>query len=210
MQLIEIDQQFSEHYRQLLDIQQKVYEQMCNYQFDLDNSEITQSVINRMQAFWYFNVTNNKNILDRHANTVAADFFTETVLLYVKSYFAKYPDIKVYSEKSIIRSKNSIKPDISIWKGDQLIAVLELKVNNGWKAKSIIEHLQQREEQIKNIFPNCFFGVLAYWNFFDTSLPEWNTKYVGLKIWKTKDSETTNGKIENLIKSIEAYNNLIY
>ncbi|MCC2591620.1 hypothetical protein [Chryseobacterium sp. MFBS3-17] len=204
MLLTEIDQQFTQHYRQLLDIQKDIYKQLCNYPFKLDDNEITESVINRMHAFWYFNVNNNKEILGRQANSVAADFFTETVLLFIKSYFAKYPEVQVYSERSIVKGKKSIKPDISIWKCEELIGVLELKVNDGWKRKAIGEHLQNREAKIKNIFPHCYFGVLAFWNFFDTASPDWNTKYIGLKNWNAKGGIATNGRIENLIRNIEA------
>src|SRR5690606_31330336 len=101
MKLIDIDQQFSTHYKELLAIQERGYKQLYDYSYNLAEDEITACVINRMQSFWFFNVNNNKNILERHSNTVAADFFTETCLLYLKAYFQSKHGLLVKSEVSI-------------------------------------------------------------------------------------------------------------
>lgn len=202
--LLEIDSAFTKQYRGLLEIQQNIKNQLSFYEFDLSKPEITNAIIERMMAFWYFNVNNNKAILGREINTTSADFFTETCLLFLKSYFEKTKGLKVRSEKNI--SKGSvIRPDISIWNEDETIlyAAIELKVSDGWKGGAMIPHLIEREEQIKNLFPNAYFGVIAFWNFFSTDIPGWNSKYFGLlQFDKNNNHQRTDASVENLIVEI--------
>jgi len=205
MNLLEIDSQFTNQYQGLFDIQKNIIGQLKEYTFDLNKTEITDAIINRMDAFWYFHVRNNKELLERKTNTVAADFFTETCLLFIKLYFNNRFDVKSEGNIRVINKKKSIRPDISIWKNEQLLGVIELKVNDGWKRKEMHSHLTEREKQIKEIHPNTFFGVIAFWNFFDTTTDEWNNKYIGLKEFDNKNNPKTGGLVENLLKSIEKF-----
>lgn len=205
--LIEIDSAFTEHYKKLLEIQREIKKQLDDYCFDLTKTEITDAIIERMMAFWYFNVNNNKDILDRKINSMASDFFTETCLLFFKCYFERF-GLKVFSEK---RLEGSLaRPDITIWKNEQLIAAIELKVNKGWKNKSMIDHLEKRENQIKEIYPSCFFAVIGFWNFFDQDSKDWNSKYFGILHDRQDKHERTNSSIENLITKISQYYNNSY
>lgn len=199
--LLSIDSAFTNHYRELLNIQKNIVAQLEAYHFDLSKSEITEAIIERMLSYWLFNVNNNKEILQRKTNPVAADFFTETCMLFLKSYYKKN-GYTVLSEKEV--NKNPIiRPDISIWKEEQLVAVIELKVSDGWKGKTIFSHLIEREKQIKNIYPNIYFGVLAFWNFFDSSEVGWNQKYFGLLKFKSDNKhEETGSTIEKMIVEI--------
>lgn len=61
--LLGIDSEFTTQYKGLLDIQRNIFEQLKHYQFDLSITEITDAIIARMDAFWFFNVNNNKEIL---------------------------------------------------------------------------------------------------------------------------------------------------
>lgn len=195
--LVKIDAAFTSHYRKLLAIQKGIFAAIKSYPFDLSKAEITEAIYARMMAFWYFNVHNNKEILNRKVNTVAADFFTETTLLFLKGYFEK-DGITVYSEEMI----GGLRPDISIWKGNEVVAVIELKVNDGWKRKDMLAHLEEREKKIKEIAPNAYFGVLSFWNFFDVSTPNWNTKYFGLYNYSNDDNHQRVGCIETLIIAV--------
>jgi hypothetical protein len=203
--LLEIDSAFALHYRGLIDIQRSIINEIREYTFDLTKEEITDAVIERMYAFWHFNVTNNKELLKRNINTTAADFFTETCLLFFKAYFEKNENFKVCSE--IVLGRDPIvRPDISIWHKTELLAVIELKVSAGWKGNSILPHLYEREEQIKRIAPNAYFGVIAFWNFFDTTDKNWNSKYFGLLNFdKANNHIRTDSSIENLIVKINKY-----
>lgn len=192
-----IDSVFVDQYKGLLAIQQSIFDQLKHYSFDLSKDEVTNAVISRMDAFWYFNVNNNKNILDRKINTTAADFFTETVMLFMKAYFEQ-KGLKVVSEATLPNSR--IRPDISILKDEKVIAVVELKVSDGYKRKNMHFHLVEREHKIKSLVPDCYFGVLAFWNFFDVNLEGVGRKYFGLLQYD--NHQRTPWSIEMLIEQI--------
>lgn len=207
--LIEIDAEFTTHYQELIDIQSKIWNNLKTYNFDLQTDEITRAIIQRMDAFWRFNIFNTKFILQRNINTTAADFFTEICMFFIKAYFENKYGLEVKSEKSITSGKKAIRPDITIWNQTELVAVIELKVNNGWKGKMITSHLIHREEQIHSLFPNAYFGAIAFWNFFDTQEPTWNEKYIGIKEYnKEQEHPRTNSRVESLFLSIEKHLNL--
>lgn len=177
-----LDSTFTNQYKSLLEIQRGITQQLEEYPFDLTKDEITQAVHQRMMAFWYFNVNNCKD-LGREVNTVAADFFTETCLFFLKPLL-RQKGLEVASERDI-RKKNTnskiIRPDLSIWKGDELVAVIELKVSNGWKGKFLTEHLDNRKKEIQKIWPEVFFGCIIFWNCFDKNgIAETNDHYIGL------------------------------
>lgn len=202
--LLAIDSVFTKQYRDLLGIQQDIWLRLKDYDFNLKSNEITVAIAERMDAFWFFNVHNNKQILERKTNTTAADFFTETCLFFIKAYFENKHNVSVKSEMSIVPGRNAIRPDISIWKGNDLIAAIELKVSDGWKGKNIIPHLIERENIIRSICPNAYFGVIAFWDFFDTNTPEWNKKYVSIKHFNEKENHPfTGGRIESILLEIE-------
>lgn len=212
--LLNIDSAFTKQYKELLEIQYDIYKKLKHYTFDLNKTEITDAIIARMDAFWYFNVKNNKDILNRKTNTTAADFFTETCLLFIKSYFKEEDGYKVFSEENILHGreeKGIIRPDISIRKNNKLIAVIELKVSNGWKGAEMLPHLKDRESKILKNYPNIFFGVIAFWNFFNSEIDGWGNKYIGLKTYDEKNNHPkTNANIENMIIEIEKNEPLIF
>ena len=202
--LLHIDAEFCNQYKGLLEIQRNIYEDLKVYSFDLNKDEITQAVIQRMNSFWYFHINNNKGILNRQVNTVAADFFNETCLLFIKSFFIKF-EIEVSSERNILKtkSKKSIRPDLSLWKNEELIAVIELKVSDGWNRKNMLNHLEERKKSIQAEWPNVYFGAISYWSFSnidDFLYPD----YIGLLIHKgEKENHLHTGKtIEQIFKRI--------
>ena len=103
--LKEIDSKFTEHYRKLFEIQESVKKQLESYHYNLEANEITEAIIERMNAFWHFNSQNNWGLLDRRSNPVSADFFTETCLLFIKTYFESRYDVCVSSERNIEANK---------------------------------------------------------------------------------------------------------
>lgn len=200
--LKEIDEMFNNQYKGLLSIQEQVFKQLENYPFDLAGNEITQAVVDRMDSFWWFLYNNSKHLLKRKVNYKADDYFTETCLLFFKGYFEQ----KGYLVESETKLNANIQPDITIKKGDEIVAVIELKVSNGWKGKTMMEHLQEREASIIRIIPNCYFGVIAYWNFFSTKEYGWGKKYIGIKTFNEKGNHPmTETRIEDLIIDIEKH-----
>jgi len=204
--LLNIDRAFTNQYKNLFVLQQNIVEQLKNYPFDLSKTEITDAIIERMDAFWAFNFHNN-NLLNRKVHTKADDFFTDSCLLFFKYYFEQKEGFIVTSEESIKLTEGedqTIRPDILIKKNDERIAVIELKVSNGYKGKFIMSHLKDREDQFKKIHPKIFFGAVAFWNFFEADTEGWGTKYIGLKNYdKKNDHPVTGALVENLISEIE-------
>jgi len=129
--------------------------------------------LDRMDSFWWFHYNNSKQLLKRKVNYRADDYFTETCLLFFKGYFEQKGYL-VDSEAKLL--KPNIRPDITISKGDKTVAVIELKVSDGWKGKTIMQHLNDREKNIKNLVPDCYFGVIAYWDFFPKDISELGTR----------------------------------
>lgn len=216
--LKELSKRFNAHYKQLYDLQEQQLNNMKAYSFDLSEREITDAIIARMDAFWFF-ATKNKALLGRNANAPAADFFTETVLLFFKAYFEqRYGNqIQVCSEKNIAPKGNIpkiIKPDISILsKSGEPLAVVELKVNDAWKRTDIYRHLSDRKANIQTINQNCFFGVISFWKFKDQkdSNIDRNERKKDLNIVELKEFKSANKlnhvaldeKVETLIQQID-------
>jgi hypothetical protein len=205
--LTNIDEVFCNQYKGLLEIQKNIQSKLQDYKFDISKCEITDAIINRMNAFWAFHYF-NKDVIERKTTTSAADFFTETCLFFIKAFFKNKYEVR--SEVNILKEKighKALKPDISIWKGEILIAVIEIKLSNGFKGKHIIPHLEDRENKIKELYPNIFFGVIAFWNFFDISSEKCkNFQYIGIKTFKDELSHPKTGaRVESMLKIIESY-----
>lgn len=199
-----IDSAFNNQYKGLLEIQRNISQELENYKFDLSANEITSAVYERMMSFWYFNVENCKD-LGRKVNTTSADFFTETFLFFLKTVLKQY-GLKVLSEENIQidkSNKKTIRPDISVWKEDKLIAVIELKVSDGWKGKTIIPHLDDRKKDIQQMYPNLFFGAISFWNCFGEGVKTDNSEYIGLfEFAKDNNHQPTGKTIEQIIERV--------
>ena len=201
--LLEIDSAFCDKYSSLLETQRDISKELEGYVFDFDKDEITQAVKERMSSFWYFNY-NNRNDLERRVTAVAADFFTETCLFFLKKVFKQH-GMEVFSEKNILKevSKKSMRPDISIWKDNDLVAVIELKVSDGWKRAGMLHHLEERKRNIQEIYPKVIFGAIAYWDCFQNIDNKLYPNYLGLVIHDSKNNYPSTGRtFEEMIKRI--------
>lgn len=201
--LSNIDSVFNQQYKTLLDTQRSISKELENYDFNLEGNEITNAIFDRMMSFWHYHVQNCQDI-GREINTVSADYFTETCLFFLKAIFKQH-GLTVVSEKNIRIDKTTkvIRPDISIWKENKLIAVIELKVSDGWKGKTMVPHLDNRKIDIQNIWPNTFFGVISFWNCFGPGIHASDSEYIGLYDFaKDNDHKATGKTIEQLIKRI--------
>jgi len=82
--------------------------------------------------------------------------------------------------------------------------VIELKVSDGWKGKTMTDHLDNRKKEITEIWPNVFFGAISFWNCFGKmGVAANNTNYIGLYNFKTDNNHEATGKtIEQLVRAI--------
>ncbi len=144
-----------------------------NLPISLNNSDITQAIAMRMKT--YYEVQDQiKSLLNRGCATAGADFFVETVLFYLNVFLSKKNKrFKVNSEKQIISKRSMIRPDISVWKGEEVKAIIECKTNLGWKRNSWEDDFVEREKELQKYFPKAkaFLLVLSSknWSGFDVA-----------------------------------------
>jgi len=129
----------------------------------IEDQEVTTSILRTLKT--YYDVENEiKTILGKRVRGNAADVFVETLLLYLRVFFETHGvGLTALSEKSISRKRGSIRPDISIWRGEQLIATIECKTNFGWNRHGWETYLKERERRVYDLFRSakCFLVVLT-------------------------------------------------
>ncbi len=131
-------------------------------QIDLNGKDITCAVLLRMKA--YIETQNKiKAILGRRYISPAADFFTETVTHFLKlSLKILLKDqLRVCSEVKLGKERNSLRPDVSVWKGEELVAVIECKTQNGWNRDDWLVDIEKREKVIKESHKNAEFFLVV-------------------------------------------------
>ena len=55
-------------------------------------------------------------------------------------------DLEISSERPIQRKRNAIRPDISLWRSNELLAIIECKTQLGWHRENWRSHFEEREE----------------------------------------------------------------
>jgi hypothetical protein len=181
-----------------------------DYKFDLNENQISDAILERLKTYY---VTQNhiKIFLGKHYVTAAADFFVETTLFYLNLYLeSQKSGLKAFSEKKIKAARNSIRPDISVWRDDEVIAIIECKTQLGWNRNNWEQDYNSRESILKVDFPNAKsfllvmtgenwggFGEHHYLNsnFFCLLKNTWPFSYTG--------SEQIFTPIENLFKQLK-------
>jgi hypothetical protein len=141
------------------------------YIFDLNQKDISEAIILRLKIY-YETQTNIKNFLDKRYLTAASDFFVESTLFFLKLFLLKRGNIlRAESERKISKSKTAMRPDISIWKGEELVCVIECKTQLGWNRTNWKEQFSMREKTLTNEFPNAKSFLLVMtssnWSGFD-------------------------------------------
>jgi hypothetical protein len=169
---------------------------LASYDFDLTKTEITEAIIERLKA--YYSIQHLiKNFLEKRYLATASDFFVETVLFYLRIFLVKQrPDLTAHSERQIKKAKNAIRPDISIWKGDILIAIIECKTQLGWSRFVWEQQYNDRDNRLKTDYPDAKSYLLTMtslnWGGFGEN-ERLNKYYFSLldnKTWPTSYSST--------------------
>jgi len=141
--------------------------------FSLKKRDISKAIILRMKT--YYETHNHiRKFLSRRNIAPVPDFLVEAVAFYLKLFLEKRgKKLEVHSEKKLKRVIGSMKPDISIWKGDKVTAIIECKTNLGFNRKGWEEDFRNRERRLKKLFPKAkaFLLVLTSvnWSGFDDS-----------------------------------------
>jgi hypothetical protein len=152
---IEIQDEYAFALDNLIPILKSSYEQMklsCSTNGSFDYS---QAITNRLRAF-YFLQLGMKDFLDKKVAQAGSDFFVETILFFLKLFNdVENLGLEIKSEQFIQRRRNALRPDITIWRGSELLAVIECKTQLGWHRSEWAFHFEGRENKIKEIFPKA-------------------------------------------------------
>jgi hypothetical protein len=201
MNLVQLDDRHNSHYKDIARINKEILNDLQSYNFDLNKSEISDAIINRMRAFFE---THDilKRLFGKNQKQAASDYFVESCLIFMKAFFEKIgydvkSEIKIWGEK-----KRSIRPDVTIWKNGNLIASIEMKVQLGRRRLEWRDEIRNREIDIKTK-TNCkFFGVVCFtennWQGFNRD-EDWETKYFALTDGNWQSIENS---FEKLLKNI--------
>lgn len=192
---------------------QTSYEKMRLSPLSRTNLDYSRIVLNRLRAF-YCAQDSLKLFLNKRVGQAGSDFFVETILFTIKLFNdIEKLNLEISSERAIEKKKNSIKPDISLWREDRLVAVIECKTQLGWLRHNWVDHILHREQQIKAVYPESkvFWLVMTScnWSGFGDDSRLGETLFCLLKeIWPTqitKDFQHTmlETPLEELLQQIE-------
>lgn len=181
-----------------------------NYSFDLSKTEISEAILERLKTY-YKAQQEIKQLLNKKYQAPGADFLVETVTFFIQLYLQNQGgQFEVHSERQIRPKRGAIRPDISIWDGNKVKAIIECKTQLGWNRHNWENDFEKREEKLKNEFQNAEAFLLVMtgqnWGGFkgNTKLGE---KYFCLldNIWPTdyNDIGQLMTSIEELIKRIK-------
>lgn len=128
---------------------------------DLNSTDITHAVLLRLKSFLLCQ-EKIKHELGKMYAAPAADFFVETVCFFLKVIFGRLdPSLVIASEKSIVRERGSMRPDISIWRGTMVVAAIECKTQLGWNRDGWLHDFEEREIRLAAKFPNAKLFLLV-------------------------------------------------
>ena len=108
-----------------------------------------------------------KKLLNKTYAAGSSDFFVETVLFYIKAFLESHRlRLTASSERNLVARRGAVRPDISIWRDSNPVAVIECKTNLGWNREGWREDFEAREQAIHAEFPGveCFLVVLTNLN----------------------------------------------
>jgi hypothetical protein len=211
MRLKDLDKKYCESINSTVTtLKESAEEILKTYSFDLTKTEISEAILIRLKTY-YVSQQDIKKILNKRYQTAGADFFVETVIFFLQLYFQKQGGkYSVHSERQVKKKKNAIRPDISIWKGDEVVAIIECKTQLGWNRNNWEHDFKAREKKLQADFPNASAFLLVMtglnWGGFGDNKDLRNKYFCLLKdIWITQyeDIKQLYTKIEGLLERIK-------
>lgn len=155
----------------------------------IEGQEVTTAILLTLKT--HYDVEHQvKTFLGKRVRGHAADVFVETLLLYLRVFLETHDvGLTAVSEKSVSSKRGSIRPDISIWRAEQLIATIECKTNFGWNRHGWQKYLRERESSVHDLFPSakCFLVVLTEvnWPGFGSDPRVGDQLFTLCKVWPT-------------------------
>lgn len=128
---------------------------------DLNTTDITTAILLRLKSYLLCQ-EQIKIELSKVYAAPAADFFVESVCFFLKVVLGKLDlSLTVASEKAIIDRRGSMRPDISVWQGDKVVAAIECKTQLGWNRGGWLNDFEDREKRLEAEFPNAKLFLLV-------------------------------------------------
>ncbi len=209
MSLLRSEQEYLNTLRGQYEALNSLYWQLIsNVEIELNGVEITKATLLRMKA--YYDLQDNiKELLNKRYSASASDYFVETILFYLKvtleSHNSRY---SIWSERQIKPHRGAIRPDISIWRGDEVVAIVECKTQLGWNRDNWENDFKKRERILQSEYPSAkaFLVVMTSnnWPGFGSTNEKVGKKYFALSsIWpKNISEENIEGIIINSIEGL--------
>ena len=162
MALTQLEQNLRDSLEREVDLLQKLRSEIeALGSLPRDGTEITETVLLRMRSY-YLGKNHIKKLLNKALLSAGSDFFVETVVFYLQLYCSFFSNqLAICSEIPIRRRKNAIRPDISIWKNEELTAIIECKTQLGWSRNKWEPHFLERERILKQDFPSASAYLLV-------------------------------------------------
>ncbi|MHC5734692.1 hypothetical protein [Nostoc sp.] len=185
------------------------YEQIKQTSTFSNEFDYSQAIANRLRAF-YSSQSAVNIFLGKQVAQAGSDFFVEIVLFFLKLFNdLENLGLKIASERPLQTKRNTIRPDINVWRGDELLAIIECKTQLGWHRQNWDEHFQYREHKLKEVSENAkiFLVVMTSCNWGGFG----NDSRVGEQLfcllnekWPTDDFLTLDSPIEQLFDKVRA------
>jgi len=156
MKLIDIEKDYIEAYKnQWSALKRSFCISKEKVAIDFDSTDISTCLIQRLKA--YYQTQNNiKDFLNKRYAAPAADYFVESVLYFLKLVIeVTNSNLEAHSERQIKRKRNAIRPDISIWKNDEVVSIIECKTQLGWSRTTWQKDFENRQEKLNNDYPDA-------------------------------------------------------
>ena len=162
MNILDLEEDFSKKYIKLFNNLNKLLDEIVKYgRVDLKNNNVSKAILIRLK-YYYDYQDNIKTLLNKRNAPSTADFFVGTVVFYFKAVFRIYNlPFEVYSEREIIQKKGAIRPDISIWLGNNIVAIIECKTQLGWSRNDWKIDFIEREKKLKKEYPEALAFLLV-------------------------------------------------
>lgn len=206
MSILEFERTYCEVLRKQYEQLEILYKEVTSQgKLSLDSHEISKAILFRLKA--YYEVHDRiKKFLNKRYTPPASDFFVEAVTFYLKALLDTHnTGLEVHSERQIRKGRRALRPDISIWKGEDLLAVVECKTQLGRNRKNWESDFAKREIGLQKEFPKVRIFLLVLternWSGFEANDERVGVQFFALlrkEFWPT---DVTHENIEKALRT---------
>lgn len=162
MSIINLEKKYCECMDTQQEMLKKTFQEMkSSSTISLRKRDITKAILFRMKSY-YETQDKIKKFLNKRYSPAASDLFVETVVFYLKLFLEmRKLNFEVHSERQIQEKRGSPRPDISIWKKDKVMAIIECKTRFSRNRHTWEMKFREREEKLKDIVSDAEVFLLV-------------------------------------------------